>query len=359
MGFEFMPYSDEQRKTYINAELLYKSYISKKKRYDKSFRYRMGWQKVKDREYLFRECLDTKKRKSLGARSNDTEAIYDSFYAQKAELKESIKESKALLERQEKINKFTKISRVPNVLINLFRRLNELGLDDKVVVIGTNSLYAYEAYCGVFIENQHLATFDIDILNKRDKKVSIAFKEKIPNRTLKGILMEADNTFRQSDEAFYRFVNKDEVVVELLTPMRMKAQDESFGGVREIILDGIKWIENSKLHKQLLVGDSGRCAFITTINPLEYAVYKKWLGTRTYREPMKRDRDLQQSHLVTKLIRDYMLTIDIEAELMNIKNMSKEAAEDYRQSVLKNYPRESEPYEYESIKPKTPTNGRG
>ncbi|MDK9694594.1 MAG: nucleotidyltransferase domain-containing protein, partial [Sulfurimonas sp.] len=314
-------------------ELIYKSYISKKKRYDKSFRYRMGWQKVKEKEYLFRECLDTKKRKSLGVRSGETEAIYDSFRTQKAELKKSIKESKIVLERQEKISKFTKISRVPNVLINLFRRLNELGLDDKVVVIGTNSLYAYEAYCGVFIENQHLATFDIDILNKRDKKVSIAFKEKIPNRTLKGILLEIDNTFKESEEAFYRFVNKDEVVVELLTPMRMKADNESFSGVREIILDGIKWIESSKLHKQLLVGDSGKCAFITTINPLEYAVYKLWLSVQSYREPMKRDRDLQQSRLVTKLIKEYMLTIDIESELKNIKNMSKEAIEAYRQML--------------------------
>lgn len=334
MGFEFIPYSDEQRKTYINAELVYRSYIAKKKRYDKSFRYRMGWQKVKDKQYLFRECLDTKKRKSLGAKSSETEAIYDSFHAQKAELKESIKETKTLLERQEKINKFTKISRVPNVLINLFRRLNELGLDDKVVVIGTNSLYAYEAYSGVFIENQHLATFDIDILNKRDKKVSIAFKEKILNRTLKGILLEVDSTFEQSDEAFYRFVNKDEVVVELLTPMRIGSGNETFGGVREIILDGIKWIESSKLHKQLLIGDNGKCAFITTINPLEYAVYKKWLSTQTYREPMKRDRDMKQSYLVTKLIRDYMLTIDIESELKNIRNISKEAVEDYRQTVL-------------------------
>ena len=333
MGFEFIPYSDEQRKTYINTELIYKSYISKKKRYDKSFRYRMGWQKVKEKEYLFRECLDTKKRKSLGVRSDATEAIYDSFRTQKAELKKSIKESKIVLERQEKISKFTKISRVPNVLINLFRRLNELGLDDKVIVIGTNSLYAYEAYCGVFIENQYLATFDIDILNKRDKKISIAFKEKIPNRTLKGLLMEIDNTFKESEEAFYRFVNKDEVVVELLNPMRMKADNESFSGVREIILDGIKWIESSKLHKQLLIGDSGKCAFITTINPLEYAVYKLWLSVQSYREPMKRDRDLQQSRLVTKLIKEYMLTIDIESELKNIKNMSKEAIEAFRKTL--------------------------
>lgn len=336
MNFEFIPYSDEQRKTFINAELMYKNFVAKKKKYDKSFRYRMSWQKVKERQYLFRECLDTKKRKSLGVRSKETEAIYNLFKIQKKELKESIKESKALLERQEKINKFTKISRVPNVLINLFRRINELGLDDKVIVIGTNSLYAYEAYSAVFIENKHLATFDIDILNKRDKKVSIAFKEKIPNKTLKGILLDIDKSFKKSDEIPYRFYNKDEVVVELITPLPTKNyKPETFSGVVNLELEGIKWLESSKLHKQLLIGDSGKCAFITTINPLEYAVYKKWLSSQSYREPMKRDRDLKQSYLVTQLIKDFMFTIDVDIELGNIKNMSIEAIEDYKKTVLK------------------------
>ena len=68
------------------------------------------------------------------------------------------------------MNKFYKITRVPNVLVELFRKINELGLDDKVIVIGTNALYAYEAYSGVFIEDEHLATYDIDVFNKRDSK---------------------------------------------------------------------------------------------------------------------------------------------------------------------------------------------
>ena len=66
---------------------------------------------------------------------------------------------------------------------------------------------------------------------------------------------------------------------------------------------------------------------------MEYAVYKLWLSVQSYREPMKRDRDLQQSRLVTKLIKEYMLTIDIESELKNIKNMSKEAIEAFRKTL--------------------------
>lgn len=61
MDFEFVLYSDDQRKTFINSELQYKSYLQKVIRFNKSFRFRMGWNKANGKEYLFKECLDTKK----------------------------------------------------------------------------------------------------------------------------------------------------------------------------------------------------------------------------------------------------------------------------------------------------------
>jgi len=335
MDFYFVEYSDDQRKTYINSEMQYKSYLEKQIRFNKSFRFRMGWNKSQAKEYLFKECLDTKKRVSLGRKNEETLAIYDSFNRQKKELKASLKLSKELLIKNQKINKFTKISRVPNVLVNLFRRINELGLDDKVIIIGTNSLYAYEAYCGVFIEEEHLSTFDIDVFNKRDKKISFALKEKLPKKTLKGILLDVDKSFKKSKEASYRFVNDDDIVVEIITPISKKEkQNDDFSGVINLEIDGIKWLESSKLHKQMLIGQNGKCAFVTTIAPLEYAVYKKWLGEHERKDFMKKQRDIKQSHLVTQLIKEYIPIIDIDDELQNIKNMSHEAIEQYKNEVL-------------------------
>lgn len=335
MDFYFVEYSDDQRKTYINSEMQYKSYLEKQVRFNKSFRFRMGWNKSQGKEYLFKECLDTKKRVSLGRKDEKTLTTYELFKKQKKELKASLKQSKELLLKNEKINKFTKISRVPNVLVNLFRRINELGLDDKVIIIGTNSLYAYEAYCGVFIEEEHLATFDIDVFNKRDKKISFALKEKLPQKTLKGILLDVDKSFKKSKEVSYRFVNDDDIVVEIITPIYKKEmQSDDFSGVMNLEIDGIKWLESSKLHKQMLIGQNGKCAFVTTIAPLEYAVYKKWLGEHERKDLMKKQRDIKQSYLVTKLIQDYIPTIDIKEELKNIKNMSHDAIKQYRNEVF-------------------------
>ena len=124
MEFEFVEYSDDQRKTFVNSEMQYKGFLQKQSRYNHSFRFRMGWNKAQNKEYLFKECLDTNKRVSLGRKSDETIEIFNTFNTQKKALKASLKQSKELLLKNEKINKFTKISRVPNILVDLFRRIN-------------------------------------------------------------------------------------------------------------------------------------------------------------------------------------------------------------------------------------------
>ena len=335
MDFYFVEYSDDQRKTYINSEMQYRSYLEKQIRFNKSFRFRMGWNRAQGKEYLFKESLESKKRVSLGRKNEETLAIYEAFNQQKKELKTSLKLSKALLIKNEKINKFTKLSRVPNVLVSLFRRINLLGLDDKIIIIGTNSLYSYEAYCGVFIEEEHLATFDIDVFNKRDKKISFALKEKLPQKTLKAILLDVDKSFKKSKDIPYRFINDDDIIVEIITPIYKKEmKSDTFSGVMNLEIEGTKWLESSKLHKQMLIAQNGKCAYVTTIAPLEYAVYKKWLGEHERKDLMKRQRDIKQSHLVTKLIQDYIPIIDIDEELNNIQNMSRDAIEQYKNEML-------------------------
>ncbi|NOQ29846.1 MAG: hypothetical protein GQ570_01860 [Helicobacteraceae bacterium] len=337
MEFSFIEYSDQQRKEFINSEHLYQLFSNKQLAYNKTYRYKMGWQKSKQKEYLYKTSLDTNKRVSLGSRNSKTEAIHDEFKSSKAKAQIFLKKTKESILKKEKINKIEQISRVPNVIIDIFKKINELKLDDKVVVIGTNSLYAYEAKSGVFIQEQHLATFDIDIMNKKNKKISFAFKEKIPGKTLKGILLDIDKTFKVSSEASYRFINDNDVVVELIAPLspyNIHDKTDKFAGVIGLELKGIVWLENSRLMKQMVIGENGKFAYITTIHPLEFAVYKNWLSQQVDREPIKRARDQNQSSLVTLLIKEYLLNIDIQESLKNIKNFPKVIVDDYRKNIL-------------------------
>ena len=73
---------------------------------------------------------------------------------------------------------------------------------------------------------------------------------------------------------------------------------------------------------------------MTTIHPLEYAIYKNWLSQREDRDYEKHIRDLQQSKLVTNVILEYMPDINIENELMRIKHLKKEVINDYKLNIL-------------------------
>ena len=102
MDFYFIEYSDDQRKTYINSEMQYRSYLEKQLRFNKSFRFRMGWNKAQGKEYLFKECLDTKKRISLGRKNENTIAIYEAFNQQKKPSKHHSSNLKSFLSKMKR-----------------------------------------------------------------------------------------------------------------------------------------------------------------------------------------------------------------------------------------------------------------
>lgn len=321
MDFIFLEYNDEQRKHFINIEIVYSNYIEKLQQFHKSFRYRMGWNTIRNKEYLFKECYDTKKREYLGIRCEQTQHILEAFREQKKEKKEQLKKIKEKLVHLEKLSKFYKLARAPKILVEFFRKVNELGLDDKLIVIGTNALYAYEVYASVFMEDDNLATYDIDIFNKREKKLSVTLQTKLPQKTIKALLHDIDKSFCKTKEAPYRFINDDSIVVEIITPTSSKyLSNDTFSGVLD-------------LEKKMIIGQNGKCAYVSTIRPLEYAVYKYWLGKHERKDMMKQQRDIKQSFLVTKMIEEYIPTIDIQSELDGIKNMSKDAIDEYRQEV--------------------------
>ena len=174
--FHFYEYTALQIKQKHNSKMLYTSYLETLQRYNLQFRYKVLWQKHKDGyQLLAKEHLKTGKREYLGRRDEKTEKIAADFRDSKQKIKERLKELKEKLKRDEKLNKLEDIARAPRELIALLRKINELNLDDKLIVIGTNSLYAYEAKAGIMIEESHLATHDIDILNRKDKGVSFIF----------------------------------------------------------------------------------------------------------------------------------------------------------------------------------------
>jgi hypothetical protein len=340
MPFLFYEYNDTQIKQRHNAKMLYESYLNALKTYNLSFRYKMLWQKHKDGyELLAKQHLKSGKREYLGRRSDATELIRSDFTLSKEKIKNSLSTLKEKIKREEKLNKLEGIARAPKELVSIFGKINELGLDDKLIAIGTHSLFVYEARCGVAIEQEHLATRDIDLLNRKDKGVSFIFTELMTTKKAIDLLHTIDESFYRSDEAAYRFINANGVWVELINPVSDSIKQESFkdnlfSDVVPLAMNGMQWLENSRLYKELIIAENGKCAIVTTVHPLEYAIYKNWLSKQEDRDYLKHIRDLQQSKLVTKLIVEYMPDIDIKRDMQHIKHFKKEIVEAYNSEIL-------------------------
>ena len=333
--FYFREYNNLQIKQKHNSQMLYESYLEVLHQYNLQYRYKMLWQKHKDGyQLLAKENLSTGKREYLGRRDENTEAIANSFRESKSQIKERLKTLKERLKRDEKLNKFEGLSRVPKELISLMRKINELDLDKNLIVIGTNSLYAYEAKAGVMIEEEYLATEDIDLLNRQQKGVSFMFHSVSTDMKAISLLHTIDKSFQQSPKIPYRFINKDGIWIELITPASTKgANNKLFKDVLPLEMEGMQWLENARLFKATVIGINGKTANITTIHPLEFAIYKNWLSTVHDRNILKKNRDHAQSRLVTKLIEEYMVNIDVPKELSQMKHFRKDVIELYEKEL--------------------------
>lgn len=334
MRFFLTEYSPSQRKHTINTKQLYEHYIQKKQHYTLNYNVSMFWRESGGKKYLTKKSSKHSKITSLGVRTPESEKVYEDFVAHKQALKDELSALKEKLEKNRKLNKIELLTRVPTALVDIFQKINELGLDEKMILIGTNALYAYEAYCGVFVEEEQLATDDIDLLNKQNKVLSVIFYEVLPEGKLTGLLQLIDKSFEQDSKVPYRFRNKEGVLLEVISPMQSRnafqaKKDIAFTDVLELAMEGMQWLENSRIFKSLVVGENGKCAILSTIHPLEFAVYKNWLSTQPGREVLKKNRDYQQSQLVTQLIQEYMVNIDIKEELAQMKHFKKSIVDAY------------------------------
>ena len=160
----FKEMTDNQRRVLIDTIQIYEAFMDTFQK-NRSYSGGMHWKKSKGYEYLFRTRDRYGYGKSLGRRSPKTEKILDEFRQTKHNLKERLAFLKGRLKEQARFCKAAMIQRVPRVVTNILRLLEQQSLLGKnVIVIGTNAIYAYEAAAGIFFDSSIMATRDMDIL---------------------------------------------------------------------------------------------------------------------------------------------------------------------------------------------------
>ena len=273
----------------------------------------MYWRKTgaAKTEYLIKEVKGIEK--SLGCRSSDTERVIAEFKRNKTESTERLKALREAMKKQQRVNFALRIGRTPNTVIAVLNAIAHAGISDHFLVIGTNSLYAYETHAGVYLSGDITATKDFDLLWDSRKHLSLVSKDPDFNtKGLIGILRKVDKSFSVLDDETYRAANSDGYMVDLIKRRpasffddhekeQLRKVEGDFWACKIVNMD---WLLSSPKFKQTVVGVNGHMAEMTTIDPRAFVLFKAYLAQKDDRDPIKKPRDLEQAKAVFYLIEE-------------------------------------------------------
>jgi hypothetical protein len=232
----------------------------------------MQWLTSKGHEYLTRYRQDPvtggKKAVSLGRRSSETEAAYDTFMKGRAELDARVAELRPAMAEQARIARALRLSRAPSEVGDVLRAVGTSDLIDHVSLIGEASVYAYENEMASLLPREVLPDEGLDLVvagvhatDSIDELVAVLRRAKIPVRPGRG---------RGDDVAVLR--TEENLKIRLFTSSSMDRMvdgyESSFAG------DTPRWALEQPPIRSVVIDRSGRAASVSVLEPRAWCILR-------------------------------------------------------------------------------------
>ncbi len=313
--------AEDGQRQYLNARSTFTALEQAQKK-AAEVRGGMYWKTQNGAEYLIRTSR-TNGQKSLGRRSDETQATYDAFIKRKALAEQTLKELTVAMEKHQRLNRALDVGRAPNLFVALLKAFEKYGLSEHFLVVGTHAIYAYEAAAGVRVESAAaLATNDVDFLwDTRKRVVFVATMEKLDS-SLIGLLQKVDPTFAIRDDQKYSAINSKGFEVDII---RREAGDEDPHPLQITPNEDDFWVTQARRANILLSGpkfstivssSDGKMARVNTIGPMAFVKFKRWMAEVPDRDDLKRPRDRLQADIIEELVHEY-LPSELDASTKN------------------------------------------
>lgn len=250
--------------------------------------------------------------KSLGARSPETEAIYESFRNRKELAEERRNGLRDALAKHKRMNRALRVGRVAPLIVDILNRLAATNLGEHFRVVGTHALYAYESAAGVMFDDDTVATRDIDLLWDVRRRLAFATALSAVDSSMLGVLKKVDATFRIRNSQKYTAVNKDGFEVDIIRreqanddphPIRLSDDEDDFWVAQA---PRAQELLDSRQFSAVIVATNGDMARMNTLDPMAFVRFKQWMSTLNQRDGYKRRRDALQAESVKRLIEEYL-----------------------------------------------------
>jgi hypothetical protein len=309
----FRDLTGEQRRQLIDTTQVYEAWRVAHREEKHRFAGSMRWAERNGTEYLLRKT--GRSEISLGPRNPRTEASYQAFIRGRDENKARLQSLSARLDQLAPVNRAMGLGRVPLVAARVLRVCDEHDLlGEQLIVVGTHALFAYEAFVGVQVQSDLIATGDIDLLYDARRHISFAVKEGIRAKGLIGLLQQADASFKPIGPRGFRAVNRDGYMVDLIRPEakdvlreRLPASLTEYGEDLEgVAIFGLAWLVNSPRLETVPLDERGYPVRTVVVDPRAFALHKAWLFSRPDRKPMQTSRDLEQAKAAALIATRYL-----------------------------------------------------
>ena len=273
----------------------------------------MYWKRQGDYEYLVKTFPDNRQQR-VGPRSPETEKIHEEFTSRKRVLEARLKSLREALTDAERMNKALKTGRVPNVVVSVLQTLEDAGLGQHFIVVGTHALYAYETAAGVRIMQAALATQDVDLLWDARRRVRFMTDLGKLDSSMLRVLQRADATFLRKEGQAETAINAKGFEVDFLRrqpegddphPFRFSNDEDDLWPVQA---QRASVLTNAPRFDHVVISATGRMTLMRTIAPQSFVEFKRWMAAKVpQRLEAKRRRDLRQADVVQSLLDDGLL----------------------------------------------------
>lgn len=300
-------YTDEQRRVLINIQQHYDVWLGVERAL-LTLPYGMKWAERSGKQYLY-ELLDrTGNAKSLGARSEKTEAAYERFLRTKEDLEGRLLESRKRLAETCALYRSLLLPQIPSEAAKILREADKRRmLGDKLLVVGTNAMPAYNIEAGGRINDAPDETDDFDM----------TWSALIEDETRDGVmsmLKAADSTYTVNTERTFQARNAKAFEFELLaapsTVCNMLQNDKP----SPLPLPEQEWLLLGRHVNRVVVGRDGTPARLVVPDPRYFALQKLWMADQDKRNFLKRPKDAKQGSAVLAAIAASMPHFPLDEE---------------------------------------------
>ena len=300
--------NNAQRRQFVDVVQIFEAWEDSRAELGRRFVGSMRWVERKGHVYLLRKRASSEV--SLGRKTEKTEEVYRAFRDGRDAERNRYRELDVRLKEMAPVNRALRLNRVPLITARILRHLaNAQVLGRNISVVGTNSLYLYEALAGVQLRSDLLATNDVDLLWDARQSLSLCVSD-FRREGVIGYLKRADQSFRRSGGQHFRAVNQNGFMVDLIHPIddpRTATDDptneEDLVGIG---IEGLEWLVNAPKLDGVVIGEDGIPLRCWSVDPRAFALHKAWVAGRADREPVRRVRDRAQSREVARIAKHYL-----------------------------------------------------